>query len=318
MRCLALIALLSLAGAVGAADPYPSKPVRIIVGTSPGGSPDTFARFVAAKMSESWGAVVVENRIGAGGNLAAELVSKAAPDGYTAYVCDSSVWAINPYLYSKLLYNPLGDFAGVTTIATLPMFLTVHPSVPVHTYAEFIAYAKKNPGRLSYASAGNGSIHHITTELFKSLTGIDMLHVPFKGMGPGAQALISGDVPVAFTSYTAIAAFAKAGKLRILASSAGKRTPALPDIPTVAELGVPGFDMASQLGALVPAATPRDIVAKLHAAMAAAVNAPDVNAKMAAFGVGVGTSTPQEFDALMRAENAKYAKLVALSGAKMD
>jgi tripartite-type tricarboxylate transporter receptor subunit TctC len=318
MRYLYLILGLALAGSAGAADPYPSKPVRIIVGTSPGGSPDTFARFIAQKMSESWGSVVVENRIGAGGNLAAEMVAKAPADGYTAYVCDSSIWAINPYLFRKLLYNPIGDFAGVTTIATLPMFLTVHPSLPVSSYAQFIAYAQKNPGRLSYASAGNGSIHHITTELFKSLTGVDMVHVPYKGMGPGAQALIAGDVQVAFTSYTAISAFAKAGKLRILASSAGKRTPALPDIPTVAELGVTGFDMASQLGALVPAGTPRDVIAKLHGGIVAAVNAPDVNARMAGFGVGVGTSTPEEFDALMRAEHEKYAKLVPLSGAKLD
>jgi tripartite-type tricarboxylate transporter receptor subunit TctC len=318
MRYLIFVWALFIGTAAWAADPYPSKPVRIIVGTSPGGSPDTFARFIAAKMSESWGSVVVENRIGAGGNLAAEMVAKAPADGYTAYVCDSSVWAINPYLYSKLLYNPLGDFAGVTTIARLPTFLTVHTSLPVHSYAEFMAYAKKYPGRLSYASAGNGSIHHITTELFKSLTGVDMVHVPYKGMGPGSQALIAGDVQVAFTSYTAIAPFAKAGKLRILANADGKRTPALPDVPTVAELGVTGFDMASQLGALVPAATPRDIVAKLHAGIVAAVNAPDVNARMAGFGVGVGTSTPEEFDALMRAEHARYAKIVPLSGAKMD
>jgi tripartite-type tricarboxylate transporter receptor subunit TctC len=314
-----LLVALALAVALpAAAEPYPAKAVRIIVGTSPGGSPDVFARFVAQKMSESWGSVLVENRIGAGGNLAAEMVAKAAPDGYTVYVCDSSIWAINPHLFRKVPYNPLGDFAGVTTIATLPMFLTVHPSVPVSSYAEFIAYAKKNPGKLAYASAGNGSIHHITTELFKSLTGLDMVHVPYKGMGQGSQALIAGDVQVAFTSYTAIAPFAKAGKLRILANSAGKRTPALADIPTVAELGMPGFDMASLLGALVPAGTPRGIVAKLNGAIAAAVQAPDVHARMAAFGVGIGTSTPEEFDALMRAEHDKYAKLVALSGAKLD
>jgi len=315
----AILVALALAVALpAAAQPYPAKPVRIIVGTSPGGSPDVFARFVAQKMSESWGSVLVENRIGAGGNLAAESVAKAPADGYTVYVCDSSIWAINPHLFRKVPYNPLGDFAGVSTIATLPMFLTVHPSVPVSSYAEFIAYAKKNPGKLAYASAGNGSIHHITTELFTSLSGVDMVHVPYKGMGQGSQALIAGDVQVAFTSYTAIAPFAKAGKLRILASSAGKRTPALPDIATVAELGLPGFDMASLLGALVPAATPREIIGKLNSAIAAAVQAPEVYAKMAAFGVGIATSTPEEFDALMRAEHEKYAKLVALSGAKLD
>ncbi|MSQ51885.1 MAG: tripartite tricarboxylate transporter substrate binding protein [Betaproteobacteria bacterium] len=317
---LVLVALFNLLALVApaAAQTYPSKAVRIIVGTSPGGSPDVFARLIAQKLGESWGAVVVENRIGANGNLAAELVAKSAADGYTAYVCDSAIWGINPHLYAKVPYNPLGDFAGVSTIAALPMFLTVHPSVPARTYAEFIAWAKQNPGKISYASAGNGSIHQITTELFKSLAGIDMMHVPYKGMGPGGQALVAGDVQVAFTSYTAIAQFAKAGKARMLAISAGRRTPALPDIPTIAEQGLPGFDMASLLGALVPAGTPRDIVARMHSGVVAAVASPEVNARMIGFGVNVATSTPEEFDAQMRAEHSKYARLVKLSGALLD
>src|SRR3989449_5742851 len=257
--------LLALAIGVVAPDPaaaqgYPSKTVKVIVGTSPGGSPVVFARLVAQKMSESWGQVVIENRIGANGNIAAEMVSKSAPDGYTAYVCDSAIWAINPHLYAKVPYRPLADFAGISTISTLPTFLTVHPSVPAATYAEFIAYVRQNPGKLAYASAGNGSIHHITTELFKSLAGIEMVHVPYKGMGQAGPALIAGDVQVAFSSYTAMAQFARAGKVRILASADGKRTPALPDVPTIAELGIPGFDMASMLGALVPAGVPADIV----------------------------------------------------------
>src|SRR2546429_82928 len=180
---------LLLALAIGAVAPlpavaqnYPSKTVRIVVGTSPGGSPDVFARLIAQKMSESWGQVVIENRIGANGNIAAEQVSKSAPDGYTAYVCDSAIWAINPHLYAKVPYRPLEDFAGVSTISTLPTFLTIHPSVPATNYAEFIAYAKRNPGKLSYASAGNGSIHHITTAPFQSLARIEMVHLPYKGM----------------------------------------------------------------------------------------------------------------------------------------
>ena len=310
--------LLLLIPALAAAQAYPSKPVRIIVGTSPGGSPDVFARLIAQKMSESLGSFVVENRTGANGNIAAEMVARSTPDGYTVYFCDSAIWAINPHLYTKVPYNPLGDFAGITTVATLPTFLTVHPSVPANTYAEFIAYAKQNPGKLSYASAGTGSIHHITTELFKSLTGVQMVHVPFKGMGQGSQALVAGDVQVAFTSYTAIAAFAKAGRVRMLANADGRRTPALPDIPTIAELGVPGFDMASLLGALVPAGTPREIINKLNSGIIAAINAPEVHAKIAGFGVGITTSTPEQFDAMMRAEHEKYARLVKLSGAKLD
>ncbi len=300
------------------AQTYPAKPVRIVVGTSPGGSPDVFARLIAQKLNESWGTVIVENRIGANGNLAAETIAKSVPDGYTAYVCDSAIWAINPHLYAKVPYNPLGDFAGVSTIAALPMFLTVHPSVPARTYAEFVGWVRQNPGKISYASAGNGSIHHITTELFKSLAGLDMVHVPYKGMGPGGQALIAGDVQVVFTSYTAIAPFVKADKARMLAISAGRRTAVLPDIPTIAELGVPGFDMASLLGALVPVGTPRDIIAKLHNGIVAAVASPEVNARMVGFGVNVGTSTPEEFDAQMRVEHEKYARLVKLSGAQLD
>src|SRR5438067_1256946 len=314
-----LFFLLSLVPVLAGAQDYPSKPVRVIVGTSPGGSPDVFARLVTAKMAEAWGAsFVVENKVGANGNIAAEMVSRSAPDGYTLYFCDSAIWAINPHLYTKVPYNPLGDFAGVATIATLPTFLTVHPSVPVHNYAEFIAYAKAHPGQLSYASAGIGSIHHITTELFKSLTGIDMVHVPYKGMGQGSQALVAGDVQVAFTSYTAIAAFVKAGKLRMLANADGRRTPALPDLATLNELGLVGFDMASLLGALVPAGTPREIIGKLNAGIVAAINTPEIHAKMVGFGVGVRTSTPEEFDAAMRAEYEKYDKLVKLSGAKLD
>jgi tripartite-type tricarboxylate transporter receptor subunit TctC len=269
-------------------------------------------------MSESWGTVVVENRIGANGNIAAEQVAKSPADGYTAYVCDSAIWAINPHLYAKVPYRPLDDFAGVSTIATLPTFLTIHPSVPATSYAEFVAYAKANPGRLSYASSGNGSIHHITTELFKSMTGIQMVHVPYKGMGQAAPALIAGTVQVAFSSYTAMAPFAKAGKVRILASAEGKRAPALPDVPTLAELGLTGFDMASLLGMLVPAGTPREAIDKLNAGVVAAVAAPEIHEKMIGFGVGVGTSTPEAFDAVMRAEHEKYAKLVKLSGAKLD
>jgi tripartite-type tricarboxylate transporter receptor subunit TctC len=318
MRRALAVLFLACVSALAIAQNYPSKPVRIIVGTSPGGSPDVFARLIAQKMSESLGSFVVENRIGANGNIAAEMVARSAADGYTAYFCDSAIWAINPHLYTKVPYNPLGDFAGITTVATLPTFLTVHPSVPANTYAEFVAYAKHNPGKLSYASAGTGSIHHITTELFKSLTGVQMVHVPYKGMGQGSQALVAGDVQVAFTSYTAIAAFAKAGRVRMLANADGRRTPALPDIPTIAELGVPGFDMASLLGALVPAGTPREIINKLNSGIIAAINAPEVHAKIAGFGVGITTSTPEQFDALMRAEHEKYARLVKLSGAKLD
>src|SRR5262249_29377240 len=182
-------------------------------GGSRGGGAGVAGRLVTGKMADGWGATfVVENKVGANGNIAAEMVARSAPDGYTLYFCDSAIWAINPHVYAKVPYNPQGDFAGVSTVATLPTFLTVHPSVPAHNYEEFIAYAKANPGKLSYASAGIGSIHHITTELFKSMTGVNMIHVPYKGMGQGSGALVAGDVQVAFTRYTAIPAVAQAGK----------------------------------------------------------------------------------------------------------
>jgi len=318
MRPVAALAL-ALVTTLAFGQSYPFRTVKVVVGTSPGGSPDVFARIVAQKMTDSGcGTVVVENRIGANGNIAAEQVSKSPADGYTAYVCDSAIWAINPHLYKKVPYRPLEDFAGVSTIATLPTFLTIHPSVPATNYAEFVAYALAHPGKLAYGSSGNGSIHHITTELFKSLTGIRMVHVPYKGMGQAAPALIAGDVQVAFSSYTAMAAFAKAGKVRILASAEGKRAPALPDVPTLDELGLKGFDMASVLGMLVPAGAPREAIDKLNAGVVAAVADPGIREKMIAFGVGVGTSTPEAFDALRRAEYEKYAKLVKLSGAKLD
>src|SRR5256884_9314647 len=212
LRFLAVLAAALWTLAPALAQNYPARTVKIVVGTSPGGSPDVFARLIAQKMSESWGAVVIENRIGANGNIAAEIVSKSAPDGYTAYVCDSAIWAINPHLYAKVPYRPLEDFAGISTISTLPTFLTIHPSVPATTYAEFIAYAKKNPGKLAYASAGNGSIHHITTELFKSLAGIEMVHVPYKGMGQAGPALFAAPRKGPFPSYTPMARSARAGK----------------------------------------------------------------------------------------------------------
>jgi tripartite-type tricarboxylate transporter receptor subunit TctC len=314
-----LVALLFLAGGLPAkAQVYPYRPVRIVVGTAPGGAPDVFARLIAQYMSARWGSVLVENRVGAAGNVAAELVAKSTPDGYTLYICDSTIWGINPHLYSKVPYDPLADFIGITTIADLPMFLTLHPSVPATNYAEFIAYAKAHPGKLAYSSAGNGSIHHITTELFKSMAGVDLVHVPYKGMGPGGQALIAGEVQVAFSSYTAIAPSVNAGKLRMLAITTARRSQGIPDLPTLAELGLAGFDMSSLLGALAPSGTPREIVAKLNSVMVEALASPEIRSRLTGFGVNVRSSSPEAFDALIREELVKYDRLVRLSGARMD
>ncbi len=304
---------------VAASQAYPSRPVRIVIGFAPGGTPDVFARLIAQKMSESWGQVIVENRPGATGNLAAEHVARSAPDGHTLFYTDSSNFAINPHLFTKLAFDPLKDFAPVIMTSILPTYVAIHPSVPANTLAEFIAYAKERPGKLSYASVGSGSIHHITTELFKSMTGLDIVHVPYKGAGPGGQAVLAGEVQVAFLSYTSVAQHVKAGKVRILAISTSQRSEALPDVPTIDEAGVKGFEMHSSLGALVPAGTPREIIAKLIAGIAAAIAHPEVASRMTGFGVRtVVGGTPEQFGAVIRAEHAKFERLVKLSGAKLE
>jgi tripartite-type tricarboxylate transporter receptor subunit TctC len=316
---LAAIALAVCASPAAQAQAYPAKPTRIVVGNA-GGTPDVFARLMAQKMAESWGvAVLVENRPGASGNIAGQLVAKSAPDGYTVLYCDSPTWATNPHLGAKMPFDPLKDLAPVIQTSQLPLYLTVRTSFPATNVAQLIAQVRQNPGKFAYASNGSGSHHHLTTEVFKQMAGVDLLHVPYKGVASAALALISGDVQLAFLSYTSTAQFVAADKLRILAIGSSQRSLALPDIPTVAESGVPGFDMSSALGALVAAGTPRDIVAKLHSAIAAAAAHPDVAKKMAGFGVvNVAGSTPEQFGALMRMEHEKFGKLVKLTGARIE
>lgn len=320
IQLMLAIALAILAPASVRGQAYPSKPVKIMVGFTPGGTPDIFARLIAQKMSENWGAqVVVENRPGATGNIAGDLVAKSAPDGYTVLYCDSTQWASNPHLMTNMPFDPFKDLAPVIQTSKLPVYLTVSPSFPASTLAQFIAHVRQHPGKYAYASTGSGSLHHLTAELFKQMAGVDFLHVPYKGAAPAALALLSGDVQVAFLSYTSTAQFVTAGKLRIIAISTPQRSTALPNVPTIAESGVPGFDMASGLGALVAAGTPREVIEKLNSGIAAAVVQPDVAAKMTGFGVvNVTGSTPEQFGAVMRAEYEKFGKLVKLTGARME
>ena len=312
------LALLAHAGAIAQA--FPSRPVKFVIGFATGGTPDVFARLISQKMTEAWGVpVLVENRPGATGNIAAEYVAKSPADGYTLFYCDSANWAINPWLFAKLPYDPFKDFAPVILTSILPTYMTVHPSMPVNTVAEFIAYAKQRPGKLAYATPGAGSIHHITTEVFRTSAGLDMVHVPYKGAAAGAQAVLAGDVQLGFLSYTAVSPHVTAGKLKILAVSTAQRSTALPNLPTLGESGVPGFDMASALGGLAPAGTPREVIAKLHSGIAAAIATPDLSAKFTGFGViNVANSTPESMGALMRAEYEKFGKVVKQSGAKLD
>ncbi len=298
---------------------YPSRPLRFVVGSPSGTTPDVVARLIAQKLSDAWGnAVIVDDRAGAAGVVASDFVAKSAPDGYTLLFSDNSSWAINPHLFKNIPYDPLKDFAPVIEAGVLPMFLAVVPSLPVSNLQELLDYARKNPGRISYGSAGNGSIHHIATELLKSTAGVNLVHVPYKGSGQSAAALLAGDIQMAFSGYTSVAQPHAAGKLRILSVSTAQRSPLLPNVPTVAEAGLAGFDMSAPVGFNAPAGTPRELIAKLNAGIAAAVATQDVSSRMASLGITVTSTTPEQFAALIRADYDKYGKLVRQSGARND
>ena len=314
LLCSLCLAFLS-AGAWAQA--YPTKPVRIVVPFAPGGSTDVTARILAQKLTDAWRQqVIVDNRAGAGGNIGAEAVAKAAPDGYTLLLATTGVMAINHRLYRNLPYDSLRDFAPVTQIGALPLILIVHPSLPARSVKELIALAKQRPGQLSYASSGVGSATHMTTELFRMMTGVDIVHVPYKGSGQAMTDLIGGQVGVAFDQITSSLPHVQAGKLRALAVTSARRFPSVPDLPSVAEAGVPGYESVSWNGIAAPAATPRDIVNRIQAEVARALQAPDMKERFLKDGIeGIG-STPEQFAAHIRAERAKWEKVVEAAGIK--
>ncbi len=317
--CIAVLSWTGASWGQAARDSWPQKPVHLLVGVSPGGNPDLFTRLMAQKLGDAFGQqFLVENRTGAGSNLAADGAAKSAPDGYTAFVGDSGVVAINPHLYSKMPFDPFRDLAPVTLAVVAPMWLVVHPSVSATNAAELVALAKSSREPLPYASSGNGSIHHITMEVFKAQMGIDFLHVPFKGAGQSVPALLSGDVKVAFLGYPAMAQPIKAGRLRVLAFSMGRRSSFTPDIATVAEQGAPGFDMAAEIGVFVAAGTRRDVIAKLAQGINAAIRAPDVLERMAAIGMEPVGSSPEQYEKRLRDEYARYARIVKSIGLRLD
>jgi tripartite-type tricarboxylate transporter receptor subunit TctC len=308
-----------LATAVAWPQAYPSKPVKVVVGSAAGTTPDVVARFIVQKLGDTWGSpVIVENRPGAAGMVASEFMTKSPRDGYTLLFSDNSSWAINPHLFAKIPYHPLTDFAPVIQVGVLPMFLVVVPSVPAASLQELLDYARKNPGKLSYGSAGNGSIHHITTELLKSMAGVDFVHVPYKGAAQSGAALLAGEIQMAFSGYTGVAQGLGSGRLRMIAVSTGQRSPLMPNVPTVSEAGLPGFDMSTPIGFNAPAGTPRDVIAKLNAGIAAAVGTQEVTTRMASLGIATAATSPEQFGALIRAEYEKFARLVKLSGARVD
>jgi len=315
---LAMIAGALHGPAIAQAQAWPQKPVRVLVGLAPGGNPDTLARMLAAKWGDAFGQqFVVENRPGAGSTIAADLTAKSAPDGYTVLISDSSVITTAPHLFKSLPYDPFRDLQAVSLAVVVPMWLVVHPSVPANSVAELVAVAKSRKDPMPYASSGNGSIHHITMELFKADTGANFTHVPFKGAGQSVPAMIAGDVQLGFIGYPAAAGAIKSGKLRVLAFSMARRSNLTPEVPTVAET-VPGFDMAAPLGVFVAARTPREAVARLNRAVNAAVKSPEVVERMAAIGMEPAGTTPEQYERLLREEHERFGSLIHRIGMRLD
>jgi len=319
MRVLALLALSLVLVGPAAAQPFPAKPLRLFVGFSPGGGVDITGRIVAAKLSELWGqAMTVENRLGAGGTLAADAVAKAPGDGYTFVVCNAASHGIAPSLYKKLPYDPIRDFTPISLLGITSNVMVVHPSVPATTVAEFIAYAKANPGRISFGSSGVGTSPHLSVELLKSMTGINLVHVPYKGGAQSSTDLLGGQIQLLITNLPEQIGYIKAGKTRALGVSTTKRSPQLPDLPTISEAGVPGFDVTVWYGLCAPAGLPRALVDKVNADVAKAVLSPDTQRRLFDQGVEAARNSPGEFAAFIRAEVTKWAKVVRDSGATAD
>lgn len=292
------------------AQSFPTKPVRFIVSFAAGGSTDTVARILAVSLSERWGQqVVVDNRPGGGTIISTEITSRALPDGHTFLIVDPS-FAINPSLFSKLPYDPMRDFAAVTAVVALPLMLAVHPAVAAKSVADLIALARAKPGVLTYASSGIGGSSHMAGEIFKSMTGIKMVHVPYKGGGPAAIDLIAGQVTSSFQGIPAFIPHVQAGKMRALAVTSEKRSTAVPDVPTIAESGLAGYEVISWQGIFTPAGVPPQIVRKLQMDLAEVANLPNVKLRLAALGAEPVGSTPQQFAAYVKAQIETYGKVI--------
>ena len=293
--------------------------MRFVIGFTPGGPSDILARAVGQKLAERWGQqVVIENRPGAGGNVAAEAVARSAPDGYTWLLGNNSILATNQTLYRSLPYDPVKDFAPVSLVAVQPNILVVHPAVPAQSVAELIALAKKDPGKLNYASSGSGAAAHLAGELFKTMAGVDLVHVPYKGAQPALTDVIAGQVQVMFATSASVIPHVRAGKLRALAVTSAQRSPSVPELPTVSEAGVPGFEAITWHGVVVPAATPAALVERMNRDIVAVLGLPDLRGRLAGLGAEVITGTPREFADYIAAEIPKWAKVVRDSGARIE
>jgi len=317
-RAFTAIAL-AILGASAFAQGYPTKPIRLVVGFTPGGVSDVLARAISARLSQNIGhQVVVDNRPGAGTTIASELIAKSAPDGYTLYFCDATTHAINASLYTKLPYDSVRDFAFISLVASTPLLLVVNPALPATTVPELIALAKSRVGQLNYASSGNGTIVHLAGETFKSMAGVDLVHVPYKGSAPATVAVIAGDVAFIFSTMPAALPHVKSGKLRALAVTTPARVGAVQDIPTVAESGLPAFDLTLYSGVIGPAGMAREIVERMNGELAKVVNSPEIKEFFATQGATPMASSPEQFADHMRADIVKLGKAVRVSGAKAD
>lgn len=302
-----------------AAQTYPTKSIRILVGFAPGGSTDILARLIAQEMSKNVGQqVVVDNRPGAGGNIAAELVSKAPPDGYTLHACTTGVFAIQPFLYSKLPYDPEKGIAPVTQTGSLPYIIVAHPSLPVKGVKDFIAFVKARPGEINYASSGIGTASHLSAALFASSAGLKMVHVPYKGTGNAMSDLLAGQVVMIFDQPVSSLPHVQAGKLRVLGISSGKRFPTLKDIPTIAEQGLPGFEAISWAGICAPGGTPRPLIDRIYTEVAKTLKVPDIRDRLMRDGIEPIGSTPEQYAEHIKKEMVKWGKVVKDSGARVD
>jgi len=315
IAALVLLALVSTADAQS----WPAKPIRIISPYPPAGANDLLARIIAPKLSEQLGQpVVVENRAGATGNIGAELVAKAPADGYTLLMGQAGNLTINISLMAKIPFDPVRDFSPVTMVASTPNVLVVHPSLPVRTVKDLIALAKAKPGQINYATSGIGSPGHLAAELLNKSAGIRLVHIPYKGAAPALLDVVAGNAHLYFTSAVSAQPFIPSGRLRMVAVASAKRSPSLPEVPTVAEAGFPEFDVSSWWGVVAPASTPREVVMRLQTEIHRVIALPEIRAKLAEQGLDIATNTPEQFAAYIKSETAKWAKLIREVGVKPE
>ena len=314
---IAALAILTVASTAALAQGYPSRPIRIVVGFPPGGGNDIIARLVGAKMQESWGqAVVIENKPGANSIIAAEFVAKAAPDGYTLLVNATGGMSLNPVIYTQLPYDSLKDFVPISMVGVFPLVLVVHPSVPARSVRELVAYAKANPGKLNY-SAGSTSFE-VATEMFKQMTGTDIRHIPYKGSAASINAVLAGDVQMTIVDTPPLVPHVKSGRVRALAVTSAKRAASMPDLPTLAEAGVRGYDMALWIGLFAPAGTAPEVTSKLTAEVARVVRLPDVRQRLVDMGVEPLGNTSREMADWIKKEIARFGPVVKAAGIKAE